>query len=442
MYHFVRQVLRRFRKDEGGNVFILFGAAIIPLMLVMGGAIDVTRYLRYKGELSNAVDAAALALARTDPDATEDEADTFVTDYVNAFSMGDSEFSVSDFSVVKVDNGFQVTATGSMATMFLPLGGFVRNGEGINSIPVNITAEVINQSNRLELALVLDNTGSMNCAGTVSVCALDWSSPPSDSRIVALKDAAKDLVDILMEDDMDDPDQIKIALVPFETTVNVSSAATGDLGDPANWPSWIDKNSGSSGTLANWNGRNFDKWNQSTNAACTSGSNCKVVGHRWLFDKLKADKSTVKWAGCVEMRAGTYELSDAAPNSSIPNSLYVPYFAPDEPDTDSVYTNDYLADVVTGSASVRQKSVTKYKNNSNIQWNSGMPDVDATNSPYESGPNKGCPKPIVPLTNADGKATIEAAIDGMIAYWHAGTFIPAGLVWGWHVLTPVVQLKI
>jgi hypothetical protein len=66
----------------------------------------------------------------------------------------------------------------------------------------------------------------------------------------------------------------------------------------------------------------------------------------------------------------------------------------------------------------------------------GTPDTNGTTSPYENGPNRGCPKPIVPLTNADAKATIKTAIDGMIAYWHSGTYIPAGLVWGWHVLSP------
>ena len=81
-----------------------------------------------------------------------------------SFVAGDAEFSVEDFAVDKVDNGFQVTATGAMETMFLPLGEFARDGHGINAMPVNITAEVVNQSNRLELALVLDNTGSMNCA--------------------------------------------------------------------------------------------------------------------------------------------------------------------------------------------------------------------------------------------------------------------------------------
>ena len=54
--------------------------------------------------------------------------------------------------------------------------------------------------------------------------------------------------------------------------------------------------------------------------------------------------------------------------------------------------------------------------------------------PYEHGPNWGCPRPIVPLTG--DKTTIETAIDSMLAYYSTGTFIPTGLVWGWHVLSP------
>ena len=40
----------------------------------------------------------------------------------------------------------------------------------------------------------------------------------------------------------------------------------------------------------------------------------------------------------------------------------------------------------------------------------------------------------MPLTA--NKATIDTAIDNMIAYYSTGTFIPTGLVWGWHVLSP------
>lgn len=64
MYRILYRAWRRLRHDERGNMFILFGATSIPLFLFMGGAVDFTRYTRYKNDLANAVDAAALALAR------------------------------------------------------------------------------------------------------------------------------------------------------------------------------------------------------------------------------------------------------------------------------------------------------------------------------------------------------------------------------------------
>jgi hypothetical protein len=166
------------------------------------------------------------------------------------------------------------------------------------------------------------------------------------------------------------------------------------------------------------------------------------VGHKWLYAKLKANDSNVKWAGCVEMRAEPYDLNDTAPDTGTPDTLFVPFFWPDEPDSNNdngdTYHNNYLNDqgtFTTGSGwreredpAGAQKSLAKYNN---ISWRSGQKD---TSFPYESGPNYGCPRPIVPLTNS--KSTIETAIDNMIAYGAMGTFIPTGLVWGWHVLSP------
>jgi Flp pilus assembly protein TadG len=420
-------IARRFRRDERGNVFILFGACAIPLLLLMGGVIDLARYSRYKMELANALDAAALALGRVGDEYTEDEAKEFVQNYIASFNLTDDSFTLDedDYDVVKTDEGFRVTAVGSVETIFLPLGAMARNGTGITSMDLNLAAEVVHNSNRLELALVLDNTGSMNCVSTVTItCAQDWASPDANSRIVALRSAANTLVDTLMKDDMEDPDQIKIALVPFEGMVNVASTGF-SVTSP---PSWIDwGNEGS----AKWNGRNFNTWNVDADTAL------ERVGHRWLFNKLTTDTSTVKWAGCVEMREGTYELSDAAPDAGIADSLFVPFFAPDEPDSGGTYYNNYLQDrITTGTVSDKQRSVLKYSSNTEIVWQSGRLDVDATTSPYEYGPNRGCPDPIIPLTNADGKAAIQAGINSMLGFWHSGTYIPAGLMWGWHVLSP------
>jgi hypothetical protein len=57
-----------------------------------------------------------------------------------------------------------------------------------------------------------------------------------------------------------------------------------------------------------------------------------------LFDWLGES-----WQGCVETRPGALGLNDDAPVSGTPNSLFVPYFAPDEPGTKdaTLYSNLY-----------------------------------------------------------------------------------------------------
>ncbi len=424
-----RDLLRRLRRDERGNIFILFAASAIPLFMFMGGAIDVARFSRYKGDLSNAVDSAALALARQHSDYTEAQATTFVRDYVVSFPVGDSQFTVESFGVQKLGNGFRVSATGQMKTLFLPIAKLAKLGSTIDVMHAHVLAEVLNATNRIDLALVFDNTGSMNCGNVQSGnCSNNFSNPGPSSRIVALKAAAHALVDQLMTDSST-PD-IKVGLVPFEGDVNVGPAIVADAyaGHPPAWLDWSNQAS------AKYNGRNFDKYDFVANAPCTTGTNCKFVGHKWLFDRLTANDPNVKWGGCVEMRAEPYDLLDTTPTTSIADTLFVPRFWPDEPDSNNDdgnnYANNYLNDKTSGGAAAAQKSLLKYTSGS-LAWQSGMKD---TAFPYQHGPNWGCPRPIVPLTSA--KATISTAIDNMVAYYSTGTFIPTGLVWGWHVLSP------
>jgi hypothetical protein len=193
----------------------------------MGGAADLARHMRHQASLSNAVDAASIALGRSIKDypecdtigATCPNAKTFVLNYITPMVTSDNHFTItaSGITVTRVANGFAVTADGVMDTMFLPVGNLVTEGQGIGSMNVHVSSEVVSASNRLELALVLDNTGSMNCASTVTYdCAEKWKTPETNSKIGALKSASKTLVDTLMADSVTNPDLIKIALVPFE----------------------------------------------------------------------------------------------------------------------------------------------------------------------------------------------------------------------------------
>jgi Flp pilus assembly protein TadG len=483
----VGDVWKRLCDDQRGNVFILFAVAAIPLLLIMGGAVDFARYARYKAELSNAVDAAALALARVGEDYTEAQAKTFVENYVDAFSVGDGHFTVESFDVTKTANGYIVTADGVMKTTFLPLGAFVKGSDGaIMEMDMDIVSEVVESNNRVELAMVFDNTGSMSNSAGSNPCA------SGTDRMSGLKCAADLLVDTLMTDDVAGTDTIKVALVPFEGAVNIKNGSL-----DYSWLDWQDT------PQAKFNSANFDELETTTcvsslwdrlpsfasldlmpslpsfrsiagvghlgrlvasslfgglsdggglagqqfawwgggGGGCTTVTTSAPVSHKWIYDQLHADDSDVEWAGCVEMRAEPYDILDTTPDAGNPDTLFVPFLWPDEPDSNNddgdSYWNNYLNDKITTSSGwgdpedpdEAQRYVAKYKT-SNVTWQYGQKD---TTFPYTSGPNRGCPRPIVPLTNS--KSTITTAIDAMVAYGAMGTYIPTGLVWGWHVLT-------
>jgi hypothetical protein len=386
-----------------------------------------------------------VALASNHDDYTEAQATAFVTDYVAASSVADSEFAVTSIAVTPTEDGFHIVAQAAMKTIFLPRGWLTINGLNEPVMDTDIVADVMKATTRVELALVVDNTGSMNCGTTLATsCVNNWSAPAASSRIKSVKSAAKLLVDTLMRDDLSDKDQVKIALVPFEGQVNVASAGF-SVTSPPYWIDWGDQ------AAAMWNGANFSQ----NDFGGWVGT--KTVGHAWLFNNLTDNYPTVKWAGCVEMRGGAYELTDDAPNPAFPDSLFVPFFHPDEPDstattsgttrynnrsngtssgTNYTFTNNYLSDAAAFTTpAAAQKSLGKYTATTPAFW-TGRMDVEGLVTPYEYGPNKGCPRPIVPLANADSKTAIKAAIDAMIAYWSTGTFIPTGLAWGWHVLSP------
>jgi hypothetical protein len=94
---------RKLIRSDSGNIALMFGLAAVPLLLMLGGAVDFARYNRYKSDLANAVDAGALALARNAELYAEEckklgevcpEAGVFVGDYVATLVRADGAFDV------------------------------------------------------------------------------------------------------------------------------------------------------------------------------------------------------------------------------------------------------------------------------------------------------------------------------------------------------------
>jgi hypothetical protein len=219
------------------------------------------------------------------------------------------------------------------------------------------------------------------------------------------------------------------------------------------------------------------------------------IANKWVaqsrFDLL--DRMNINWSGCVEMRPWPHNaqdtvavtgspvqgelLADATASADTRARLFVPIFAPDEPnskyrksngnyqnDEDS-YSNDYADDwkrVANGSSAWLSNSTDfspytspgttsysySYGNNSNAvilanqnkrqdfvyKYHPGsLLDAPPKLGGSGRGPNYGCTsKPLTPLTTSQTDA--KAAVDAM---WANGmTNIQEGLAWGWRTLSP------
>ncbi len=391
--------LRRLARARDGGVALVFGLALPPLMMMTVAGVDLHRAATVRSSLQDALDAAALAAARSQyTDAAG----------VQRIGMASLRANMQNFTGVTLDESatsFTLTpervviavaranVDAIIADILLPPYGQVLDDE----LPVTASSEVMRSNNRVEVALVLDNTGSM--AGT---------------KLANTKTAAIDLIDRLAAADgrSVEPDAVRISLVPFSFTVRVPT-------DDGQQPTWM-TNSGSH-----------------TGGTGATGLFDTAVGRFTLFEQLNT-----RWAGCVEARPQPYDIRDTEPVTTDLATMFVPYFAPDLPDnvyTDSTYRswtgleqNNYLDDGTGFPSSVnstnraqvwrdRQARASKYSSTPRDTLDDGF------------GPNRDCViQPLLRLTN-DYDA-LRAGVNAMFA--HGNTQVPMGAIWGWHTLSP------
>ena len=353
------RLIQRLARNESGNVAMIFSLVLVSLAVLAGGAADLNQAMNARTRLSQALDAAALAVG-VQTSLSADNATTLASNFVAANYPAREIGRVQNLSVTldNVNDRVRVNAEATVDTMFLGL-------IGIEELTVHWESEVQRARNALELVMVLDNTGSMG-----------------GSKIASLRNAGQLLTEILFESS--DPDRLHIGLVPFSSTVNVGTAHARE------W--WLDPDG-----LNPLHSENFSP-----------------AANRWdLFDAI----DNRNWSGCVEARAIPHDIEDTPPDPARPETLFLPYFAPDESDRGS-YSNDYMDDRMGGyDERARMRNSAKY------------PGERASGA----GPNWGCSaRPLTPLTNH--RATIDTAIDNMIA--SGTTKIPIGVSWGILVLSP------
>ncbi len=200
----VRSLLRSLRIDTRGATAVIYALSIIPILGFVGLAIDGARVYLLRDALQKSLDAAALASGHV-LDTANIEAD--------AQMYFDSNFdSLAAYATDKVvtvtksaDNNI-ITLNGSAAvnTTFMALFGF-------DKVTVAGLTEVTRETRGLELAMVMDNTGSM----------------ASNNKMGDMKAAATSLLDKLYGGKSSSP-LLYVSVVPFVAVVNAG-------GDKASW---------------------------------------------------------------------------------------------------------------------------------------------------------------------------------------------------------------
>ncbi|MDP1911889.1 ubiquitin-activating E1 FCCH domain-containing protein [Brevundimonas sp.] len=205
----LRAFTRRLADDARGNVAMLFGLSLPVLVLMTVGGVDIHRASTVRVNLQDALDAAALSAARSPYTAAPD------IQRVGLAALRANLKAYPDIILRETDTSFvlnsddvviassRVDVKTLVANLFLPPYGKFMD----DYLPVGAHSEVDRSSRNIEVALVLDTTGSM-----------------AGQKIIDLRAAAKDLVDIVVQD-LQTPWYSRVAIVPYSMAVNVDSYA-------------------------------------------------------------------------------------------------------------------------------------------------------------------------------------------------------------------------
>ena len=259
----VRQQLGKFCNSNAGNVGMMFGLAVIPMMLAAGSAIDYSRVANAKSNLIAGLDASGLYAAAI-TGKTEDQMKDLARAYLDKNYANTADAALTNFELHNYADRVEVTGTVKVTTWFMSV-------SGINSLDVPATSIVKKAGSSVEVALVLDNTASMG----------------TGTKMADLKAAANNFVDTVVWQDTV-PYYSKVAVIPYSNGVNV-----GALADAAR------------GTI-------------------TAGTSTTPGSTNFTFKNPSNNNVTFAISNCVTERTGANKYSDVAVSSNPVGRQYGP----------------------------------------------------------------------------------------------------------------------
>lgn len=244
-------------RDKRGSYAVIFAISLVPILIAIGAAIDLSQAYIVKQRLTRALDAAGLAVGGVTGQTTA-QIQTLAQSYFNANYPAEKIGTPASIVVTPNGNVVTLSVTATMPTSIL---GVIN----INTLNIGARSQITRMGKKLEVALVLDTTGSMG----------------SSSKLTTMQTAAKDLITKVAAAAVN-PGDVKIAIVPFTVDVKV-----GTTYKTANWIKW--------------------NWTTSKTQTCTGSGWSRVC-----TDKSYAISSST-WKGCVGDRDQSYDINTTMP---------------------------------------------------------------------------------------------------------------------------------
>ena len=273
----IQNLLRRFSTARSGNVAITFAIATLPIVGGVGAAVDYSHANSVKVALQAALDSTALMLSKEAANDTSTTLQANAVKYFNAMFTRPEGTNLAVTASYTTSGGSAVVVNGQVdvPTAFMGIMGY-------RKITVSGSSTAKWGSQRLRVALALDNTGSM----------------ADDGKMTALKAATKALLAQLKAAAGTNGD-VYVSIIPFSKDVNVGSNAYN-----GNWIDWDD-----------WEAAN-GSWQYTT--SCSSGYSRRGYSRcsgSWTW--VAASHST--WNGCITDRDQSYDQTVTAPIASDAN---------------------------------------------------------------------------------------------------------------------------
>ena len=283
VFESLRRRVRTFRHAKAGNVILTFALATVPLVGLVGAAVDYSRGNSAKAAMQQAIDATGLILSKDASamlqTALNDKAQAVFTTLINRPEI--MNIVVTPVLTNPTEGTFllDVSATGMVETTFTKI-------LGKQHLDLSVNTQIRWGMKKLELALGLDNTGSMGSSSKMTelkkalLNIKGQNGATADGLLQTLKNAAKQAGDV------------RISVIPFDTTVKIGTSYKNDT-----WIDWTEA---------------FGTCNKTLSSPKTKTRCLAISGGAWTKDNNKNN-----WNGCVIDRNQNNDAADTLPDSNM-----------------------------------------------------------------------------------------------------------------------------